>query len=30
MTENNKEDIIKNHILKIETSNNPYYDISRL
>jgi hypothetical protein len=28
MTEKNKENIIKNHILKIETSNNPYYDIS--
>jgi hypothetical protein len=28
MTEKNKENIIKNYILKIETSNNPYYDIS--
>ena len=28
MTEKNKETIIKNHILKIETANNPFYDIS--
>jgi hypothetical protein len=28
MTEKNKENIIKNHILKIETTNNPYYDIN--
>ena len=28
MTEDKKKNIIKNHILKIETSNNPYYDIS--
>jgi hypothetical protein len=28
MTEKNKGNIIKNHILKIETVNNPYYDVS--
>lgn len=28
MTEKNKENIIKNHILKVENANNPYYDIS--
>lgn len=28
MTKENKENIIKNHILKIETINNPYYDVN--
>ncbi len=28
MTEDKKKNIIKNHILKIETANNPFYDIS--